>query len=254
LKLLLWEHSPPSKSKNSPKWLYAISASIFYQCADKVVTVSRSVYDDISRWSIGLKRKLVVISNPISPPHPRFSCRRRSAPAAASPKRVIYVGRLDQPKNPELLLDAFALLPDNCNATMQFIGEGRLRRVLSQKVKSLGIEGRVRFLGYQAEPYEFIASSDLLVVPSDREGFGNVLVEAMYCGLRVVSTDCGEGVREILLHGRYGTIVPPRDKYALARAIEMELKRQYSVQEQKEGAKRFLPDIIANRFLDLISA
>ena len=251
LKLLLWEHSLPSKSKNSPKWLYAITASLFYQLSHKVVAVSAGVCNDIDRWSVGLRRKLVVIPNPIKPPNSRFLNRRKLK--GSDRRMVISVGRLEEPKNPQLLLDAFALVPKGCNATLQFIGDGRLRGELVQRSKALGIEGRVRFLGYQSEPYEYISAGDLLVVSSDREGFGNVIVEAMYCGLRVVSTDCGEGVRDILLNGRYGIIVPTQDKYALARAIEVELGGQHSFEQQRDGAQRFLPKVIVQRFLALIS-
>ena len=103
------------------------------------------------------------------------------------------------------------------------MGEGHLRDQLEKRCRALGLEQRVSFLGYLPEPYVEIGSSDLLVLSSDREGFGNVIVEAMLCGLRVVSTDCGGGIHDILLDDRYGTIVPPNDAFALARAIENEL-------------------------------
>jgi glycosyltransferase involved in cell wall biosynthesis len=102
------------------------------------------------------------------------------------------------------------------------------------------------------EPYVEIGSSDLLVLSSDREGFGNVIVEAMLCGLRVVSTDCGEGVHEILLDDRYGTIVPQNEPLALAQAIEYELLTPHDAQEQIAGAQRFLPKVIAHQFMAAI--
>jgi glycosyltransferase involved in cell wall biosynthesis len=245
VRLLLWEHSPPSKSKNSPKWLYAISASVFYRLANKVVTVSTGVHKDVDQWTVGLRRKLVVIFNPITPPEPNLLVLRRSFGI----KQIIWVGRLDAPKNPGLLLEAFALLPAECNASLVFVGDGRLRSGLEARCHALGLGARVSFLGYQAEPYKAMAASDLLVLSSDREGLGNVIIEAMYCGLRVVSTDCGEGIHDILLDNRYGSIVPCKDKVSLALAIESELKTRHVAQDQVNGAQRFLPQVVVQQFL-----
>jgi len=245
VKLLLWEHSPPSKSESSPKWLYAISASVFYRFANKVVAVSTGVYNDIDQWTFGLRRILVVIFNPITPPDSSLLLQHRSE----GPKQVIWVGRLDDPKNPGLLLEAFALLPAECNARLVFVGDGRLRPVLEQRCKDLGLAERVNFLGYQANPYEEIAVSDLLVLSSDGEGLASVVIEAMHCGLRVVSTDCGEGIHDILLDNRYGTIVPCKDKFSMAKSIESELRVPHDVQDQVNGAQRFMPQVVAQQFL-----
>ena len=245
LKLILWEHSLPSKSKNSPKWLYAISASVFYRWAYKVVTVSTGVFNDVDRWTVGLRHKMVTIFNPITPP--KQSLLSTSMPRNL--KQVIWVGRLDEPKNPSLMLEAFNLLTADCNANLLMVGDGRLRSELEQRCKDLGLESRVSFWGYHPNPYEVMAASDLLVLSSDREGLGNVIIEAMFCGLRVVSTNCGEGIHDILLDNCYGTIVPCNDKHALAQAIESELKTPPMSQTQINGAQRFLPQVVAQKFL-----
>lgn len=245
VRLILWEHSPPSRSKNSPTCLYSISASVFYRWASKVVTVSTGVYNDVDQWTVGLRRKLVVIFNPITPPEPHPLPQR----GRSEQKQVLWVGRLDDPKNPGLLLEAFALLPVSCSAKLVFVGDGRLRLALEQRCKVLKLEDRVSFLGYHANPYALMAVSDLLVVSSDREGLPSVIVEAMYCGLRVVSTDCTAGVHDILLDNRYGTIVPCKDKVLMAKAIENELKTHHNAQDQINGAQRFLPQVVAQQFL-----
>ncbi len=246
VRLLLWEHSPPSRSKNSPAWLYAISASLLYPCARKVVAVSTGVYNDISQWTFGLQRQLVVIFNPITPPAQHLLSLRKSSDV----KQVLWVGRMDEPKNPGLMLEAFALVPLACNAKLVFVGDGPLRPALEQRSKDLGMELCVSFLGYQANPYSVMTASDLLVVSSDREGLPSVIVEAMYCGLRVVSTDCTAGVTDILLDNRYGTIVPCNDKVLMAKAIEQELKTRLVIKDQIQGAQRFLPEVVAQQFLD----
>jgi glycosyltransferase involved in cell wall biosynthesis len=250
LKLILWEHSMSSKSPNSPVWLYAPSTSVFYQMANKVVAVSTGVRDDIDHFTIGLRRKLVVIFNPIEPPNAEESATEDVA--LPKEKQVVSVGRLDENKNHRLLLEAFALVAARTPARLSILGEGTLRGHLEEFCANLGLNGRVKFFGFHPRPYEVLAASDLLVVTSNREGLPSVMIEAMYCGLPVVSTDCGAGIGDILLGGRYGRIVPRNDKEALAEAIEAELRDRRPSDVQKEGATKFLPHVAANRFLDLM--
>ncbi len=243
--LILWEHSPPSKNRSNNKFLYWSTSSIFYRLSKKVVTVSNGVHKDVSNWTTGLQDKLIVIFNPIPPPELNILSR----PKRVESKKVIWVGRLEEPKNPNLLLEAFALLPRESDISLVYVGDGSLRFGLEQRCKELDLENKVTFLGFRSNPYEEIVNSDLLVLSSDREGLGNVIVEAMHCGLRVVSTDCGEGIHDILLKNHFGTIVPCGDKYSMAKAIQDELMYQHDGRDQIKGAERFLPKVIVNQFL-----
>lgn len=247
-KLILWEHGMPSKSSNSPTWLYTLSASLFYQVSTIVVAVSSGVLKDISGITLGLRRKMVVIFNPIKPPPAHLIMQTTHHIR----KRVVWVGRLENDKNPGLMLEAFSIVANGNDAHLAFVGDGHLREQLEKRCEILGLGQRVRFLGYLSDPYVEIAASDLLVLSSDQEGFGNVIVEGMFCGLRVVSTDCGAGIHDILLDNRYGTIVPCNDPATLAQAIERELLATHDAQEQINGAQRFLPMTIAEQFLTAI--
>ena len=249
VRLLLWEHSQPSKSPNSPKWLYAISSSLLYRSARRIVAVSSAVHTDVGKWTFGLGRKLVVIFNPIQPPDPNLLLQNN----APRKRQLVWVGRLDIRKNPGLALEAFSIVSRKCDATLAFVGEGPLREQLEQRCKTLALGDRVRFLGYQADPYKAIAASDMLLLSSENEGLPSVLIEAMYCGLRIVSTDCGAGVRDILLDNAYGTIVKPNDKFALANGVEYEFGLQRSARDQINGAQRFLPSVAAQEFLRLMA-
>jgi len=73
--------------------------------------------------------------------------------------------------------------------------------------------------GFRSNPYPWMRACDLLVLSSDREGMPNVLVEALACGTRVVSTDCPSGPREVLRGDLARWLVPCRDPQALANAI-----------------------------------
>jgi glycosyltransferase involved in cell wall biosynthesis len=244
LRLLLWEHSPPSKSRNSPRWLYAVSVSVFYRMAHRIITVSSGVYDDVANWSVGLRNKLIVIFNPIVPPSAELILQV----GQTYNRQIVWVGRLEEPKNPMLALEAFFQMADS-TVNLVFIGDGSLRNQLERRCIDLGLMEQVTFLGFQPRPYDVMAHSDLLVLSSKREGLGNVIIEAMFCGLPIVATDCGAGIHDILLDNKYGTIVPNGDENSLAKAMTKALEIKCNRQYQIAGAVRFLPENIANQFL-----
>ena len=243
-KLLLWEHALPSKSTNHSNWIFSITASIFYQFATKVVVVSTGVYADIVNMTFGTRHLMTIIFNPISPP------KKRCANRDSNNNTIISVGRLELEKNHYLLFDAFAIVTKKYNTRLIIVGSGSLKVKLEFYAEKLGISDRIEFVGFQSDPYIYISKAQLLVLSSDHEGFGNVIVEALYCGLSVVSTDSGRGIHDILLDGKYGTIVPCNDKIALSQAIMSELKFGRAPDQQKQAARRFSPHKIAKDFLE----
>jgi glycosyltransferase involved in cell wall biosynthesis len=246
VKLGLWEHSPPSRSRNSPTWLYFITASLFYRLATRVIAVSDGVAEDIRRISVGIRAKIVTIYNAIPPPQPGAAGQQRQG------RRIIWVGRFADPKNPGLMIEAFARLPSSGGYVLEFLGDGPLRSELEEQARRSKVSKRIKFLGFQTDVYSHMEAADLLVLSSDREGLGNVLIEALWAGLGVVSTDAGAGIREILLDNCYGTIVPVGDAQALAAAIERELANPRDRDTQRQGAARFDPDLVVRQFADAI--
>jgi len=108
----------------------------------------------------------------------------------------ISVGRMDEGKNHKLLIESF--YKANLNAKLWLIGDGPLRKNLEKMVKNLKLENKVIFWGRQKNVYEFLSKANCFVFGSNYEGFPNVLLEALLCGLPVISTDCKSGPREIL--------------------------------------------------------
>lgn len=250
-KLILWEHSPPSKTLFSPTWIYALSASLLYLFASKIVAVSDGVRADIQRYTIGLSGKLITIYNPIIPPDDLLL--QNSKISSRNTFQIISLGRLELEKNQALLIQAFALLPVEINATLLMVGDGSQRKKLEQMCIDLNVQEKVKFFGFITDPYQILIKADLLVLPSNFEGFGNVIIEAFYCGLPVVSTDCPYGPRELLMNGKYGSLVPVSDKVAMAKAIQYEHENRRSSELQKFAAQRFLPSVIVKQFLDVMN-
>lgn len=248
-RLLVWEHGMVSRGTRRQKLLFGLTASIAYRFSSRVVCVSNGVLQDISKLTLGLKSRLIVIFNPIQPPVAASSEQR---PCSREVGRVLWVGRMTPEKNPGLLLDAVVATRGRNRISLCYIGDGSERAVLEQRVEQLGLSRFVSFQGFQADPYLWMVESDLLVMSSNSEGFGNVLVEALYCGLRVVSTDCGLGVHDII-QGRHGSVVPVGDAAAMSQAICKELSSGVGKKAQMDAAQRFLPSVIADEFLAVLS-
>jgi glycosyltransferase involved in cell wall biosynthesis len=132
---------------------------------------------------------------------------------------ILAVGRLTKQKNFKDLLRAFELVRKQEKAKLILIGEGEDKVFLKELAEELKIDKDVLFLGHQENPYKYMRISHLFVLSSIWEGFGLVLVEAMACGLPVISTDCLAGPSEILEDGKHGFLVPERDTQKLAEAI-----------------------------------
>ena len=97
----------------------------------------------------------------------------------------------------KLLLEAFQLVSQRLPVELEIVGDGSLRGELQEFARRLGVDPFVNFLGFRQDPYKFIARSDLLVRSSNSEGLPSVLVEALHCGLPIVSRD------SVAAHGRF---------------------------------------------------
>ncbi|HEX7167406.1 MAG TPA: glycosyltransferase family 4 protein, partial [Acidimicrobiales bacterium] len=129
-------------------------------------------------------------------------------------ERVVgFVGRLTQQKRVDVLVDAAPLLRD---ATCVLVGDGELRPDLEARAARLG--AGVRFAGHVPDAPAVMRAFDVFCLPSDWEGLGLVLVEAMLRGVPVAGATSG-AIPEVLDHGRAGALFPPRDPAALAGVV-----------------------------------
>lgn len=179
-----------------------------------LVAVSDGVAEDL-RNVLGLRRaRIVRIYNGFDLQAIRLAAMRADSDIPREPF-VLHVGRFMPQKRHDLLFDAWreASLPHRLVLLASPSAE------LDALIVSRGLQERVFVAGFRPNPYPWMRAAELLVLCSDREGMPNVLVEALACGTRVVSTDCPSGPREVLRGELARGLVPCGDPKALARAM-----------------------------------
>lgn len=138
------------------------------------------------------------------------------APATlAGPVRLLAMGRLHTNKGFSTLLRALPALPD---AHLSLAGEGPERGALEALAASLGITGRVSFLGWREDRGAMLAGCDIFICPSHHEPLGNVVLEA-FSAARPIIAAAADGPREVIADGQTGLLVSVGDADALAAAV-----------------------------------
>ena len=243
-------------AKRSAKWrdrMRLFLMSHFYGRADSIVSVSDGVADQLSQYGRIPREKIQVIQNPIISSE---ICAKSKRPLSHpwfkrdSPPVVLSVGRLEKIKNFPLLIRAFSRIQKDHPVRLVILGEGEERPVLEKLVQDLGLSECVELLGFVDNPFQYMSRASLFVLASDQESSANVLVEAMYCGLPVIATDCA-GPREILKNGRYGLLVPIRNETALADAMEKALSGKIP-KSSNESWQSFERPTVVEEYLNVL--
>ncbi|MGH8628939.1 MAG: glycosyltransferase, partial [Gammaproteobacteria bacterium] len=175
----------------------------FYPRFDVTVCQSAYMRDDLIDHFALPPGKAVIIHNPVDIERIRrlaaevisTDYERPASHSAAAP-HLVAAGRLSHEKGFDLLIEALAL----CNGIrprLTLLGEGPLRPALEQLAQQRGVGDRVRFAGFQKNPYPFFMQADAFVLSSRYEGFPNVVLEALACGTSVIAMPCPGGVAEI---------------------------------------------------------
>ena len=203
----------------------------FCNDADQVVAVSSSLADKLR--TCGTKTPISVIINGFQP---RFL----PGDTAKAPLSFIQVGNLLEQKRFHVTIRAFAAIRTrHPEASLTVIGQGPERAALEGLCRELGVEDSVRFLGQV--PNETVlaemAKHRFFVMPSVREGFGIVYLEAMANGCVTIGTE-GEGIADLIVSGENGFLVPPDDPEAIVGIVERCLENPDAAEAIAERGRR----------------
>ena len=193
-----------------------------YRSADAVLSVSSDLAARLERRLRVRRDRISVIHNPTDIAR---IIEAGKQPIVDPPTRpfIVTAGRMTRQKGQDVLLKAFAASGAARDCELVILGEGPLEEQLRAQAAALSIDERVRFAGFQENPWAWFARAKLFVLSSRWEGFGNVIAEAMACGAPVLSTDCDFGPREQIVHGESGWLVAVDDAGALAEGFDVVL-------------------------------
>ncbi len=240
--LIVVTHTNPKIAYKERKSYLNLLLKLFYslKLVDKIITISKDVQSIFyEKYGIS-KSKLETIYNGIN------------IAKIKEMKKEIYLefekifndddilkfitmGRLIESKGHIYLIEAFSILKKVVpNSKLIFIGDGPLKNELELLILNKNLNKDVIFLGYKENPFKYLEKSNIFVFSSLYEGLPMVLIEAMACGLPIISTNCETGPSEILDNGRYGFLVNVKDSEDLAEKMIILARNKKLIKNYKE--------------------
>lgn len=230
VKLVLRESSTPSMTLKETSRIYVKfmfkMIPFFYRLADGIAAVSFGVKRDLEE-NFGIRAEKIFLA-----PNAVVTDEIQSLAAQAPDiwpegQVVLCVGRLVPAKNFSMMLRAFSKVADQVeNCKLVILGEGPERKKLVHVISKLGLEEKVLMPGFKSNPYSYMSRCSVFVLSSNREGFPNVLVQAVYCGAKVVATNCKSGPSDLLVNENQKYLVPVNDPDSMAKKLIEVLKKQ----------------------------
>jgi glycosyltransferase involved in cell wall biosynthesis len=222
------------------KAAFAAVARVGYAAADLIIATSHGVARDLT-GAFGIDPdRIRVLANPVDLDRVRAAIAEPLDAAVLPPgdaPLIVAAGRLAEAKNYPLMIDAFAMLRQRMPARLCILGQGELEGELRQLIVARGLSGSVSLAGFQANPWKYIAKADVFLLTSRYEGFGNVLIEAMACGVPVVTT-ASAGTRDIVQSGTDGVLIEAHTASAIADVLFRLLSDAGQLDQLRAGAMR----------------
>ena len=170
-------------------------------------------------------------------------------------KVLLYVGSLERRRNPLFLVDILRALPDDY--ALVIVGDGNMRKAVNDKVKSLGLHERCFLLGKQSQQLlsSLFGVSDVILLTSNYEIYGMVILEAMYFGVPIVST-LTAGSDMLIKNGVNGFVIKALDVKEWSTCIRLLCENKEFHDEISETSKKYVRlnltwDNVADKYLDL---
>ena len=236
------------------KRLFTAAMRTGFAAADLVIATSRGVADDLTASFAIDPSQVRVIPNPIDLDAIRTAAAEPLPPEHADDSgrpAIVAAGRLADVKNYPLLIEALALVRKSVPAHLLVLGQGEREPALRQLAADCGVADAITWCGFQGNPWKYMARADVFALTSRYEGFGNVLVEAMACGVPAVATRSA-GTDDIISDGVDGVLVARHAPDAVAAALTRLLLdrplRDRMAAAARASAGRFARPVIARAY------
>ena len=221
--------------------------------SDAVTAVSRDLIRE-TRTLLQIERPIDLTYNFVDQReyYPRDCSVLRAEYAAPDEKILMHISNFRPVKRVGDVVEVFRKVNEALPARLLLVGEGPDLPIIRAKVMELGLGDRVVFLGIQEEVVQAHSLSDLLLLPSEKESFGLVALEAMACGVPTVASDAG-GLPELIAHGQTGYVAPVGDTERMT-AYALELLRDAAKYERfsraciERARREFCGDKIAGQY------
>lgn len=255
-RVIVTQHNSFSDQVRRPTWQFRLLPPLYRWAlprADAIVAVSQGVADDLAaRCGLPGSAMSVIHNGVVTDDFDRRAAADVAHPWFVEGRPVIMgMGRFVPQKDFPTLVRAFAAMADRTDARLMLLGEGPQRAELQALAAELGVADRVALPGFMSDPLPWLRRARLFVLSSRFEGFGNVLCEALACGVPVVSTDCPYGPSEILADGAFGRLVPVGDVERLSAAMLASLSVPPKAERLAERGKSFSVNACAEHYVAL---
>jgi glycosyltransferase involved in cell wall biosynthesis len=241
-------------NKSLERVLIKFIMRISYINASLIIANSNGTRDNLINHKVVKYYKCVVIGNPVIPINvEELGKERINNPWLNNDKIkvILNIGRLSKEKDQKTLISAFKLIHiKDTNTRLLIIGIGPEKVSLENHINDLGLNKKVNILDFVDNPYPFYRLSDIFVLSSIYEGFGNVLVESLSMGTPIVATNCPGGPSEILKNGKFGKLVNVGDSFEMAKAISKLLGEKKN--DNTTYSKNFTVKTIGSKYKNAI--
>lgn len=235
-----------NQSRAPWRQIKTLAYTLFLKMCDQWIAQSEGVRGEmIADYSIPPHKVSVV--------YPAINTQFFKGATEKKQNEILFIGRLEQQKNPLLMIALSApFLKQNPDYTLRVLGDGPLLEKMRVATRQANIDNQVIFEGFVTDTKPFLAKAKALILTSDFEGFGMVLVESIAMGVPVVSLDCPFGPREIIKNDINGYLVQSQSDFA-SRLDQATLQKEWDRNQMIESIQTFHPDLVLKNYYQTLS-
>jgi N-acetyl-alpha-D-glucosaminyl L-malate synthase BshA len=224
--------------------------------SDAVTAVSQDLIRE-TRKLLNIERHIDLAYNFVDKRvyYPRDCSALREEYAAPWEKILMHISNFRPVKRVLDVLDIFAKVNERLPAKLIFVGEGPDLPKVQCRARELGLAERIYFLGKQDDVAQVVSLADIMLLPSEKESFGLVALEAMACGVPTIGSTAG-GIPELVSHGETGYLAPIGDteqmaEYAVKLLSDPQLYRDFSEACLNRARTKFCSERIAAQYEEI---